>query len=132
MTTIALTLTAGFAGLVVLGVPFVIAILGVTALALVFGSIEPAFLAQQVIAGSQSFSLLAIPLFTFAGYVLSESRAAARLVRLSAALIAWHMSSVSAWIALGRLSERTPAAPSRLIRTSSVIAAAGPGPRPCA
>jgi len=33
--------------------------------------------------------LLAIPLFTFAGYVLSESRAAARLVRLSAALIGW-------------------------------------------
>jgi tripartite ATP-independent transporter DctM subunit len=33
--------------------------------------------------------LLAIPLFTFAGYVLSESRAAARLVRLSAALLGW-------------------------------------------
>ncbi len=33
--------------------------------------------------------LLAIPLFTFAGYVLGESRAAARLVRLSAALIGW-------------------------------------------
>ena len=33
--------------------------------------------------------LLAIPLFTFAGFVLSESRAAARLVRLSAALIGW-------------------------------------------
>ena len=33
--------------------------------------------------------LLAIPLFTFAGYVLSESRAAARLVRLSSALIGW-------------------------------------------
>ncbi len=33
--------------------------------------------------------LLAIPLFTFAGYVLSESQAAARLVRLSSALIGW-------------------------------------------
>jgi tripartite ATP-independent transporter DctM subunit len=33
--------------------------------------------------------LLAIPLFTFAGYVLSESRAAARLVRLSSALLGW-------------------------------------------
>jgi C4-dicarboxylate transporter DctM subunit len=33
--------------------------------------------------------LLAIPLFTFAGYLLSESRAAARLVRLSSALLGW-------------------------------------------
>ncbi|UCG73564.1 MAG: TRAP transporter large permease subunit [Chromatiales bacterium] len=33
--------------------------------------------------------LLAIPLFTFAGYVLSESRAPARLVRLTQALLGW-------------------------------------------
>lgn len=33
--------------------------------------------------------LLAIPLFTFAGYLLSESQAAARLVRLTRALLGW-------------------------------------------
>lgn len=33
--------------------------------------------------------LLAIPLFTFAGYLLSESNAALRLVRLTRALIGW-------------------------------------------
>ena len=33
--------------------------------------------------------LLAIPLFTFAGYVLSESHAPARLVRLTQALLGW-------------------------------------------
>jgi len=33
--------------------------------------------------------LLAIPLFTFAGYVLSESRAPSRLVRLTGALLGW-------------------------------------------
>lgn len=33
--------------------------------------------------------LLAIPLFTFAGYLLSESGAATRLVRLSSALLGW-------------------------------------------
>lgn len=33
--------------------------------------------------------LLAIPLFTFAGYVLSAGRAASRLVRLSTALVGW-------------------------------------------
>lgn len=33
--------------------------------------------------------LLAIPLFTFAGYVLAESRAPLRLVRLTTALVGW-------------------------------------------
>lgn len=33
--------------------------------------------------------LLAIPLFTFAGYVLSESQAPVRLVRLTSALLGW-------------------------------------------
>lgn len=33
--------------------------------------------------------LLAIPLFTFAGYLLAESRAPARLVRLTTALVGW-------------------------------------------
>jgi C4-dicarboxylate transporter DctM subunit len=33
--------------------------------------------------------LLAIPLFTFAGYVLSESNAPARLVRLTGAMLGW-------------------------------------------
>lgn len=33
--------------------------------------------------------LMAIPLFTFAGYMLSETRAPARLVRLTRALIGW-------------------------------------------
>jgi tripartite ATP-independent transporter DctM subunit len=33
--------------------------------------------------------LLAIPLFTFAGYLLSESRAPARLVRVTQALLGW-------------------------------------------
>ncbi len=33
--------------------------------------------------------LLAIPLFTFAGYVLSESQAPARLVRLTSAVLGW-------------------------------------------
>ena len=33
--------------------------------------------------------LLAIPLFTFAGYLLSESQAAARLVKLTRALLGW-------------------------------------------
>jgi tripartite ATP-independent transporter DctM subunit len=43
--------------------------------------------------------LLAIPLFTFAGYLLSESGAPSRLVRLSEALLGW-MPSGLAFVAL--------------------------------
>lgn len=43
----------------------------------------------EVFGLAETTILLAIPLFTFAGYVLSESGAAARLVRLSAALLGW-------------------------------------------
>lgn len=39
--------------------------------------------------------LLAIPLFTFAGYVLAESRAPARLVRLTTALVGWMPGGVA-------------------------------------
>lgn len=44
--------------------------------------------------------LSAIPLFTFAGYLLSESKAPARLVRLSGALLGW-MPGGLALVALG-------------------------------
>lgn len=87
MTLVAMTLTAGFAGLIILGVPFAIAILGVSALALLFANIEPAFLAQQVIAGSQSFSLLAIPLFMLAGEIMSAGGLSQRLVDLANTLV---------------------------------------------
>lgn len=87
MTLIALTLTAGFAALVVLGAPFALAILGVTALALIVANIEPAFLAQQVIAGSQSFSLLAIPLFMLAGEIMTAGGLSQRLVHVASTLV---------------------------------------------
>jgi len=47
--------------------------------------------------------LLAIPLFTFAGYLLSESQAPQRLVRLTQALIGW-MPGGLAIVALGACS----------------------------
>ena len=80
MSTGALILTAGFALLVLLGFPFAIAIAAVSALFLVVVDMEPAFLAQQIIAGSQSFSLLAIPLFMLAGELMSAGGLSQRLV----------------------------------------------------
>lgn len=87
MTAAVLVLTAGFALLVVLGVPFVIAIALATATVLLIGDIEPAFLAQQFIAGAQSFTLLAVPLFMLAGVLMSAGGLTQRLIDMAAVLV---------------------------------------------
>ena len=70
-----------------LGFPFAIAIaLAVTA-ALLLADIEPAFLAQAVISGSQQFSLLAIPLFMLAGELMTAGGLSQRLVDLAGTLV---------------------------------------------
>ncbi|MBX6744206.1 MAG: TRAP transporter large permease subunit, partial [Acetobacteraceae bacterium] len=87
MSAVSWCLTAGFAGLVLLGFPFAIAIaLSVTA-ALLLADIEPAFLAQAVISGSQQFSLLAIPLFMLAGELMTAGGLSQRLVDLAGTLV---------------------------------------------
>ena len=87
MSPISWCLTAGFAGLVVLGFPFAIAIaLAITA-ALLLADIEPAFLAQALISGSQQFSLLAIPLFMLAGELMTAGGLSQRLVDLAGTLV---------------------------------------------
>lgn len=87
MSAAALLLTAGFGGLAAIGVPFAIAI-GVTVmLVLTLADIEPAFLAQQLVAGSQSFSLLAIPLFMLAGELMTAGGLSQRLVTLASVLV---------------------------------------------
>jgi tripartite ATP-independent transporter DctM subunit len=87
VTTSALLLTAGFAGAVMLGVPFAFAIGIVVALVLVVADIEPAFLAQQIVAGSQSFSLLAIPLFMLAGELMTAGGMSQRLIDIASVLV---------------------------------------------
>lgn len=87
MTATALVLTGGFALLVVLGVPFAIAIAVTTAVVLTMADLDPAFLAQQLIAGSQSFSLLAIPLFMLAGELMTAGRLTQRLIDVASVLV---------------------------------------------
>lgn len=87
MSIIAWCLTAGFGGLVVLGVPFAIAIALAITLALLLADIEPAFLAQSVISGAQQFSLLAIPLFMLAGEIMTAGGLSQRLVDVASTLV---------------------------------------------
>ena len=87
MSTAAVLLTIGFAASVILGLPFAIAIGTIVAIVLIVVDIEPAFLAQQLVAGSQSFSLLAIPLFMLAGELMTAGGLSQRLVNVASVLV---------------------------------------------
>ena len=87
MTVNALLLTAGFAACALLGLPFALSIGIVVALVLIVSDIEPAFLAQQFVAGSQQYSLIAIPLFMLAGELMSAGGMSQRLVNVASVLV---------------------------------------------
>jgi C4-dicarboxylate transporter, DctM subunit len=87
MTATTLILTFGFAFLVGVGVPFAFAIGLCVTLAILVNGIEPMLLPQTIIAGTQSFSLLAIPFFMLAGELMSAGGLSERLVRLADVLV---------------------------------------------
>jgi C4-dicarboxylate transporter DctM subunit len=87
MSESALILSLGFAVLLILGVPFAIALLLTTATVLVVADIEPTLLAQTLIAGTQSFSLLAIPFFMLAGEIMSAGGLSQRLIRVADVMV---------------------------------------------
>lgn len=73
-------LGVGLPILLLLGVPFAIA-LGLTALGgLVVSDIETLVLAQRFVTGTQSFSLLAVPFFVLAGELMTHGGLSRRLV----------------------------------------------------
>jgi tripartite ATP-independent transporter DctM subunit len=82
-------LLAGFAALAAAGTP-VFALMGALALWLFHGAgIESSAVIIELARLASLPSLIAIPLFTFAGYVLAESGAPKRLVGLADALFGW-------------------------------------------
>jgi C4-dicarboxylate transporter, DctM subunit len=83
MSISAWILTAGFAGLVLLGMPFAFAIALCVVAVLLLTGIEPMLLPQTMVAGTQSFSLLAIPFFMLAGELMSAGGLSQRLVRVA-------------------------------------------------
>lgn len=75
--------------LVILGTPL-FAIIATSALIGFYSEdIDLSVIAIEIYRIADTPVLLAIPLFTFAGYVLGESRASERLVRLTDALLGW-------------------------------------------
>ena len=83
MSSTAWLLSAGFGVLMLLGVPFAFAIGIVVALSLLVSGIEPMLLPQSIVAGTQSFSLLAIPFFMLAGELMSAGGLSQRLIKVA-------------------------------------------------
>ncbi len=83
MSSTAWLLSAGFGFLMLIGVPFAFAIGIVVALSLWVQGIEPMLLPQTIMAGTQSFSLLAIPFFMLAGELMSAGGLSRRLVNVA-------------------------------------------------
>ena len=75
--------------LALMGAPLFAIILASALLGFYASEIELTVVAIEFYRLAEMPVLLAIPLFTFAGYLLSESRAPARLVRLTRALLGW-------------------------------------------
>jgi tripartite ATP-independent transporter DctM subunit len=80
-------LTGGFLVLLLLGVPIVFAIGISSVVALWMLDIDLIILAQRVIAGTQSFPLLAIPGFILAGDFMTAGGLSARLVQVANRLV---------------------------------------------
>ena len=85
--------------LALLGAPLFAVLLGAAALGFYTQGSPLAVLHIDIYQLSDSVVLMALPLFTFAGFLLSESRTADRLVRLSQATFGW-MPGGMAFVAL--------------------------------
>lgn len=75
--------------LALLGTPLFAIIAAAALLAFYTAGTDLAVIAAEFFRLAEMPMLVAIPLFTFAGYLLSESQAPVRLVRLSQALLGW-------------------------------------------
>jgi len=87
MTTLLIVLF--FVFLLLIGVPIFVVISGLTLYLLYSSQIDISALIIEMHRMATTPVLVAIPLFTFAGYLLSESDAPKRLIRLSNALLGW-------------------------------------------
>ncbi len=83
MSAVAAILSLGFAALVLLGMPFAFALALCVIGAIVVTGLDPMLLPQTLVAGTQSFSLLAIPFFMLAGEIMSTSGLSRRLVHVA-------------------------------------------------
>jgi C4-dicarboxylate transporter DctM subunit len=82
-----LVLTLGFAFLLVIGVPIIFAIGIASVAAMLILDLDVIVLAQTMIAGTQSFALLAIPGFILAGDLMTRGGISSHLIKVSNRLV---------------------------------------------
>ncbi|MGE3917479.1 MAG: TRAP transporter large permease [Hyphomicrobiaceae bacterium] len=87
MTPTQWMLSAGFVALLMLRVPFAIALAASTVGGLLLSDIELTVFAQRMISGTQSFSLLAVPFFILAGDLMTAGGLSRRLVATADVLV---------------------------------------------
>lgn len=75
--------------LALLGAPIFAVMSALAMVAFYFSGIELSAVAVEIYRLAGAPTILTIPLFTFAGYVLAESKAPVRLLRLSKAFLGW-------------------------------------------
>lgn len=85
-----LILLGSFLGLMVLGVPVAIA-MAVASLAFILasGTVPDVIMAQRMIAGVESFPLLAVPFFILAGNLMNIAGVTGRIYAFAVALVGW-------------------------------------------
>ncbi len=83
------TVTFLFLGLMFLGMPVAFAIGTAAFLFYIFGPMPPSIAVQKIVSATQSFPLLAVPLFVFAGHLMNEAGITERLIRLATVLTGW-------------------------------------------
>ena len=76
-------------GFALFGAPIFAVMAAFALAAFYFSGVEISAVAVEIYRLSSAPTILTIPLFTFAGYVLAESKAPVRLLRLSKALLGW-------------------------------------------
>jgi tripartite ATP-independent transporter DctM subunit len=82
-------LTLLFLALMFLGMPVAFAIGCSSFLFYVFGPVPASIAVQKIASVTQSFPLLAVPLFVFAGHVMNEAGITSRMIRLATVLTGW-------------------------------------------
>ena len=75
--------------LALLGMPLFVVILSLAITGFYFSGVDLSVIAIEIYRLTNTPLLLALPLFTFAGYLLSHSNTSQRLVRLSRAFLGW-------------------------------------------
>ena len=83
-------LIGGFLALMLLGVPVALAMISASLLyILVTGSVPNVIVAQRMIAGVESFPLLAVPFFILAGNLMNIAGITGRIYNFAVALVGW-------------------------------------------